>query len=320
MIVSPIASSVPSADVGQPAHSPSAIERAKNAFAGVQMRQSDTPEDPAVSRARQNIRSLKMKTNASPERFLEEAATSNAISDTSGQANATPEDTKPLSPQFAALAKQRRALQVKERELAAQQAALKSDAPRTDAPDYLSRLKAQPLSVLQEAGVTYEQLTEAILNSQNVNPEIQALQDKIKSLEEGFENKFKERDTQSEQQVLAEMRKEALELASQGDDFEAVRKTNAIPHVMTLIERTYRQTGEVLDVKEAMSLVEDEIVNDGLKRLGDINKIKSALAPKPVPPQQQQRQMRTLTNRDTATPPMSVKARAIAAMNGTLKR
>lgn len=323
MIVTPIAAPVASSDTSTQTHAPSAVERAKAAFAGVTMSRSDTPEDPLVTKTRNSVRTLKMKTQASPERYLEEIQSSlpqeNATNTTDGQTNATMEETKPLSPQYAALARERRALQVKERELAARQRALESQAPRMDAPDLIARLKAEPLRVLEEAGVTYEQLTEAIL-SNPVNPELEAIRTELKSVREEFNKTLNDRETQSEQQVLAEMRKEAIELARQGDDYGLVRETNSIKDVMTLIERTYRETGEVLDVTEAMSLVEAELMKEAM-RLANINKIKSTLLPQPVQQQQQpQRQMRTLTNRDTATPPMSAKARAIAAFQGVLKK
>ena len=160
MIVSPI-DSAPVSPNG-PAHSPDAVARAKAAFAGVQMSESDSYLDPAIAKMKNSIRTLKMKTNASPERFLAEikaatpeVATENAKTVTDGQTNAVLEDTKPLSPQFAALARERRALQVKERELAAKEAALTQNPGGSDV---IARLKQQPLSVLQEAGVTYEQL------------------------------------------------------------------------------------------------------------------------------------------------------------------
>lgn len=323
MIVSPIAAPVASSESTTQTHSPSAVERAKAAFAGVTMSRSDTPEDPLVTKTRNSVRTLKMKTQASPERYLQEIQSAlpaeNATNTTDGQANATMEETKPLSPQYAALARERRALQVKERELAARQKALESQAPRMDAPDLISRLKAEPLRVLEEAGVTYEQLTNAIL-SKPVNPEFEALKDELKSVREEFNKTLTERDSQSEQQVLAEMRKEAIELAKTGDDYGLVRETGSIRDVMTLIERTYRETGEVLDVKEAMDLVETELMKEAMK-IASINKIKSTFVPQQVQPQQQQqRQMRTLTNRDTATPPMSAKARAIAAFQGVLKK
>jgi hypothetical protein len=117
------------------------------------------------------------------------------------------------------------------------------------------------------------------------------------------------------------MRKEAQTLVAEGEDYELVRETRSIPQVMTLIERTYRETGEVLEVSEALKLVEDELYKDSLK-LAALKKVQSGLAPaQPAPqPMQPQRQMRTLTNRDTASVPMSRKARALAAFQGTLKK
>lgn len=325
MLVTPIASTaIGNVDVA-PAHSPSSVERAKAAFAGTTISPSDTPEDEFIAKKRQSIRSLKMKTQASPERYMQEIAAAqpelNAISDTGEQTNATPEEMKPLSPQFAALARQRRALQVKERELLAKEQAMTSDGQGNGHTEVFARLKAEPLSVLREAGVTYDDLTNAILNQSSVNPEIETLKNEIKSLKEGIDKNFADRETQSEQQVLTEMRKEALSLATQGDEYELIRNQNGIKHVMSLIERTYRATGEVLEVSEAMNLVESELLKDAMK-VANMNKIKKSFLPQPqVQPQQQsQPVMRTLTNRDTAIPPLSRTARAIAAFNGTLKR
>lgn len=326
MIVTPIASTaIGNLEVAPPAHSESSIERAKEAFTGVKISRPDIPEDPLITKKRQSIRSLKMKTQASPEQYLQEIAAaqpqSNAISDTSEQTNAQPEEMKPLSPQFAALARERRALQVKERELLAKEQALTSGGQGNDQTAVLARLKAEPLSVLREAGVTYDDLTNAILNQSSVNPEIESLKEELKSLREGIDKNFSDRETQSEQQVLAEMRKEAVALAAKGDEFELIRNTGGIKHVMSLIERMYRETGEVLEVNEAMGLVESELLKDAMK-VANIEKIRKSLLPAPqVQPQQKsQPVMRTLTNRDTAIIPMSAKARAIAAFNGTLKR
>jgi hypothetical protein len=228
------------------------------------------------------------------------------------------EATEPLSPQMAALAKQRRALQVKEREIAEREKALSASTTQADVVTK-AQLKSDPLSVLLDSGVTYEQLTEAVLARQDDTP-IRSLEAKIKALEEGLDKKLSDRDAQTEQQVLAEMQKDATRLAAEGDEFELIRETRSIPVVMELIKQTYHKTGEVLDVTAAMKLVEDELVNDSLK-VASYKKVQSQLAPAPIPqPQQQQRQMRTLTNRDTASIPLSPKQRALAAFNGTLKR
>ena len=321
--------------------SPDRIAAAKAIAAGeapIRVSQSDIPVDPQVARAQQSIRKIKMNTNASPERFnevleqqvqqnQEQADPNSAISNDTEQTNATNEETKPLSPQFAALAKQRRALQVKERELQAREEALKSRPSMNDGQEIVARLKAQPLSVLQEHGVTYEQLTEAILANQGgVNPEIQALKAEIKALKEGVDKNFIDRDTAAETQALAEMRKEAVVLAQEGDAFDMIRETNSLPDVMELIRRTYKTTGEVLDVQEAMTLVENDLLNESLK-IARYKKVQSKLSPAQEQsgvqnPQQQQRPqgMRTLTNRDSATVPMSRKERALAAFRGTLKK
>jgi hypothetical protein len=91
---------------------------------------------------------------------------------------------------------------------------------------------------------------------------------------------------------------------------------------MELIERTYRESGEVLDVREAVDLVENYLF-DETKKLAALNKIKSQFVPQaPVaqPPQpQQQSGMRTLKNRDTAAIPLSRRARALAAWNSLNK-
>lgn len=318
--------------------SPDRVAAAKAAFLGeARVAESDNYVDPQVAKAKESIHKIKMRTNASPERYLEEAQAQeaapeatqdqaqSAISDADGQTNATTEDTKPLSPQFAALAKQRRALQVKERELADREKALASAPSGNDGADIIARLKSQPLSVLQEHGVTYDQLTEAIIANQGgINPEIQALKAEIKALKEGVDKNFVDRDSAQEQAVLAEMRREADALAKQGDTYEMVRETNSLNDVMDLIHRTYKTSGEILDVSEAMQLVEDHLINESLK-LANLKKIQGKLAPaqsaQSAASQQQQRPaMRTLTNRDTARSTMSREARALAAFNGTLKK
>lgn len=272
-------------------------------------------EVPAPQSTAQKLRSMRMNTNATPGR--EEQPAQLAQIDNSDPAQATDEATQPLSPQFAALAKQRRALQVKEREIADREKAL-STASTQGAGIDMARLKADPLGVMLGAGLTFEDLTQAVLNHGS-GSEVRAIEAKLKALEEGVDKKLTDRDRQSEQQALAEMRKEALRLVAQGDEFELVRETKSVPLVMELIEKTYRETGEVLDVRVALRLVEDERVKEGLRFAG-YSKVQGQLAPRPAQPQQPQRQMRTLTNRDTAAPVMDRRARALAAALGTLKR
>lgn len=261
----------------------------------------------------QKIRALRMNTNATPGRVDDGELSIPVPSD---PAQAVDEATKPLSPQFAALAKQKRALQVQERALADREKALSGKLTQSSGVD-IARLKSDPLGILLENGVTYEQLTQAVLaNNSGITPELQRLQSKIDALEAGVDKKLTDRDTQQEQQALAEMRREALQMIATGNKYKHVRVNGSVPDVIDYIHKVYKKDGSVLEVKEALDHFEQfhtEQYEEHQKKLAEEER---ALAP-PVP---QPRSMRTLTNRDTASVPMSAKARALAAFAGTLKR
>lgn len=328
MKISPVSSGgIPGQSIGAISTertSPDRLASAKAVAMGespMRLQPSETPTDPQV--ARMHMRSLKMKTNHSPDRelvqALEQAQTATpsatAIDNEGGS-----EATKPLSPQFAALAKQRRALQ-QERQLFEQEKAHLKTTSTDGSNDLAARLKEQTLEVLKENGALtpefYNSMTEYLMN-----PELAALKAEIKALKEGVDKNFVDRDTQAEQQVLSEMRKEAELLAREGDTFELVREMRAVPKVTDLIYRTYKQTGEVLDVQEAMNLVENQLFEDN-SRIANFKKIQAKFQPPQQEPQlqqQQPRQLRTLTNRDTAQPPMDRRSRAMMAALGQLKR
>lgn len=270
----------------------------------------------------QQKRTIVMKTQASPEQHEVDGNVERPISDASGQTNeATEATTQPLSPQLAAIAKQRRALQVKERELAAREKALTTQPAGTAGFIDPAQFKAKPLRTMLDNGISYEQLTQEILASQG-NQEMNDLKAEIQALKQGLDQKFTDRDTQSKQAVLAEMRKTAIPLVQTGDTYEMVRATNSLNEVMRLIESTYDTTGEVLEVEEALQLVEDELVNDVLK-VAKTKKVMGRLnvqTPSQPPQKQQPTGMRTLTNRDNARVQQSRKARAMAAFHGTLRK
>lgn len=270
---------------------------------------------------RQEVRHLKMTTNATPMYARPQAQLQDLplatpklpIPHKSEDQTNVAEESQPLSPQFAALARQRRDLQKLQKELSDRERAL-SD-PGQERVD-LARLKSDPLSVLLEAGVTYQQLTDSILANQG-NSEINSLKQDFKTFKTGLEEQLSERDQQAEKQALAEMQREATILAAEGDDFELIRGMKKIPDVTKLIKRTWDEDGTILDVREAMQLIEDELLKDVDKVTG-FKKVQSKFAPT-RPAMQQHQGMRTLTNRDTATAPMSPKARAMAAFLGSLK-
>lgn len=339
MKMTPVAGPVlPSADVGSGSSvSPERREAARRAYnnpEGVTVTQVEKPEDIEALAEALNTRSprvIKMKTNhttastkwenPTEEVPVETKETPGESALSSPSETVDPEVSRPISPQFAALAKQKRALQVMEQQLAAREKALEEKSQSATGIDP-EELKRNPLEVLKREGVTYDLLTEHLLGEQSgVTPEIRALQEEIKALREGVDTKFSERDSQTEQQVLAELARDAKRLVeSNPEEYELIAGTGSEKKVTELIHRIFKKTGEVLDVAEAAKLIEDQLVEDSLKATS-FNKIRSKLTPTETTQVDQPAKpgIRTLTNRDTAQRVQSRRDRAIGAFFGKLK-
>lgn len=316
-------------DVGRTAD-PIKLERARSIARG------ETPADPVTidpqaERIQANTRKIKMRTQRSVYRedpgtqestpeiadpAKQESATGLSTNPESTEAPAV-EATQPLSPQFAALAKQKRALQLERAEFEKQ----KLETGQQGTADLVAKLKSNPLSVLQEHGISYDQLAEALLSGPAASdPKIQALEAKIADLEKGVKTEFQTRETQQEEAALTEMLYEAESLAKEGEAYELIRERDAYDQVLRLIHSQYKKTGRVLDVTEAMNQIETKLLSDA-EKLANLSKVRAKFAPSPPTLQPQQRQgMRTLTARDTSAAPMSAKQRAMAAFNGTLRK
>lgn len=294
--------------------------------------------DTQVEKVQNSIKRIKMKTQVSTNRHdtspteVTEQAPEAVVADPvdtlapTEQTTAVSEDTKPLSPQFAALVKQKRALQLEKEQLAKER--LDLDASKTnDLSGYISKadLKANPLKTLLSEGVTYDQLTESILNDSG-NDDIQALREEIKALKEGMDKTLSERDAASDQQVLREIRRSVDQLVATGDEFEMVRESGYAPKVVDLIHRYLKTNGVLMDESEAATLIENELLEESLK-FARLKKVQGRLTPTQEQQQQVVQQdnpnrkiMRTLTNRDgVSSTTMSKRERAIAVMEGRLK-
>lgn len=308
--------------------SPDRIAAAKAAMLGqTKVKESETPVDPLIKAKEDSIRTIRMNTNHSPDR---EILQPEAMQSATGEANETPvvEETKPISPQFAALARQRRALQVKERELAQREQALKTQNPSDGQGDLVAKLKDQPLSVLRDQGLLtpefYNQLTEYLVSNgqSSFTPEqVQALIDKkVTEAMQGVDKRFQTNEAQAEESALTEILYEVENLAKD-ESYDLINRKNAHEKVIRHIYDTYKKTGRVLDTKEAMSFVESELEKEADSYFQS-PKLKSKYAPAPNPMQaaRPQQQMRTLTNRDTAAPSLDRRTRAMQAALGILKR
>lgn len=272
---------------------------------------------------------------------------------------ATTESTKPAevtkaeppkvddskSAQYALLARQERAfrakvqqhqadLKAKEDALAAREAAL--SAKDTDyQTKYIQkdRLSQDPLSVLTEAGVSYDQLTNLILNSpkpENVEQlrtlnELKAELKSLKDTQAAADKAAQENQTQAYNEALSQIRRDATNLVNNNPDYETIKETKQVGEIVKLIEKTWKTERYVMDIEEAAQLVEAELV-ERIMATANIPKIRNKLSPPqaaPTPKLQdpkQQSQPNTLTNSISSTRPLSARERAILAAEGKLNR
>jgi hypothetical protein len=205
----------------------------------------------------------------------------------------------------------------------------------------IESLKADPLSVLAEAGVPYEQITEQVINPSKIDPRLQAtinalkaeIADLKKSTAEGNERISQ----QSQEQYKAAVKQIELDvknLVNTDPNFETVKTTGSVRDVVELIEEIFKKDGYVMTVEDATTEVENYLVDEAMK-LTKIEKIKRKLTQPTAngaPAKQTQTsqtqtqgqgatqpQMKTLTNAASSTRKLSARERAVLAFRGELK-
>jgi hypothetical protein len=122
------------------------------------------------------------------------------------------------------------------------------------------------LAALEDAGLSYKELTDFILNNNTVSTEsqIKALQDKISEVENARQRDHQEREEHSkrqaaerEVQVIAEFKNEISNfISSKKDDYELTNLYESSDLVYDTVEAYFEKTSKVLSIPEACELVE----------------------------------------------------------------
>lgn len=231
------------------------------------------------------------------------------------------------------LQKMRRELEAKEQALQAKQAGYETDyVPK-------SKFLADPIQALAEVGVSYEQLTEMLLNQPDQNnPQIKSMLTKIRQLEEkqtAAERAQAQAVEQQFEQAKRQIATEAALLIDSDPEFETIKAQGMHDAVTELIIETFQTDGVLMDVRAAALEVENHLIEEGMK-LAQLSKVQSRLKPKvdeTLAPaaataglsKQPQQGLKTITNQvaaPSAPTRMTEKermARAIAAFKGELK-
>jgi hypothetical protein len=282
------------------------------------------PEEMGAIIPKSNVRPEYDKTSDNvslqPDKISEDIQ---VVEETAPQKAPSEEDPS-LRRQFIQLARQEKALRakaqqqaqqfkVREEALAAKEAALAAK-DQTYTQQYISKeeLKRDALTKLQEAGVTYDELTQQILNQQNRDPRLDAqmsrLEAKIQELEAATQRANQASQAKEEDNYQAALKQISVDVRnlvkSDPVTYEAIAKTGRIKAVVDLIERTHKKDGIVLSAEEAAQEVENYLVDQGFKTFTRIDKIKKRLQQAGQPQKadvksqatQRQSPMKTLTN------------------------
>lgn len=202
--------------------------------------------------------------------------------------------------------------------------------------DYVkkSRLTEDPFSVLNEAGITYDKLTEMILAQPNQNdPMVKMLRAEIKAIQDKQDAQAKQQQeniSKQYEQAIKQIKTEATLAIDGNPEYETIKSMNMYDAVVELIEQTFNSDGFLMDIEEACKKVEAHLVDAGYKMasLPKVqNRFKASTAPAQTAPDsaksaQNTQAIKTITHNNTAnlTPKRSTekerRERAIAAFHG----
>lgn len=238
-----------------------------------------------------------------------------------------------VDPRLEAMARKERQFHKMRKEIEAEKASWKTKQADYES-NYIpkSRLAEDPLTVLTEAGISYDKLTEILLNNPNSNdPTIRALRAEINSLksaQDAANKRQEEAQTQQYQQALKQIGTEVKLLVDSNEAFESIKETGMQDAVVELIEQTFNSSGVLMDIEEAAKEIEEHLMAEALK-MSKLKKLQPKLKTEqpvsaPVKQQQLQTTPRTLTNTVSAQSPVRTSekeriARAMAAFKGELK-
>lgn len=264
----------------------------------------------------------------------------------------SPEDTQ--AQRLQALARQQAAnraaqRQREERERAAQAERERVQAERQQeqrdlaaARAQIARLKTDPYGVMLDLGLTADQVAGLLMQQPDVPSQkitqLEAELAKARQDIEGLRNGQSEQQSQSRESAKKQIAHDVRTIVKADTTLEAMNAygDEAVQAVVALIERTFDEDGILMDTSEAITEVEEYLVEQSLKA-ANIGKVKArmtpaeanavieaaAAAPAAPQPQQKPQKMKTLSTAMVPGTPSKLNAaqrreRAILAFQGKL--
>jgi hypothetical protein len=211
---------------------------------------------------------------------------------TEGDAQATLEpkkNTELFTNRFARLTQAQQEIARKEQELARQREEIESKRELLDLISDPNKIYEDPTAALEKLGLSYDQITRSILNSnspEKVQSKVLAtLQSKLESLEADIEKHKQEKvelqaqqEDQANQATIEEYRNLITKTVDENPDtYELINKSNNHKLVWRWIETHFEKTGKVLGVKEACDAIEAMLEKDLIEPLAGTAKLKKKL-------------------------------------------
>lgn len=220
-----------------------------------------------------------------------------------------PAEADQFEPKFEILKRREKALRQREQDLKESQVKYK------EWEDTQSLAKKDPMGYLEKAGISYDDLTNQILNggeAQEKSPQVTDLEARIAK----FEESEKQRSATAEQQKMQNEASEYIQKLNahidESESYELIKATESHQLVVDTISEHYRNTQEELKWETACGLVEDHLWETEVaraKRVISVNKMREKLGldqetPEELSPAEvkKPKQTKTLSNTKTAPP------------------
>lgn len=158
-----------------------------------------------------------------------------------------------LSGKFAALTRRERAISDREKAVKAQEKEFSEFKKAKE------RAKLDPVALLESHGLTYQQVTEYLMNDKTLSPErrIELLEERLEGDKTKKETDAKAAETAEVQAQIDAHKAECKEfIDSKPDDYEIIRANDAHDTVHEVVRQHWEETGEILPMEAAAQAVE----------------------------------------------------------------
>ena len=214
----------------------------------------------------------------------------------------------------------------KERELVQRQRAMRIEADRMRqeavvtqrARSFMSQIKSKPLEALKQVGVSYDDLTQAVLNDGKpaADMQVKALQDELRRFQ-AQQRIQQQRAVAAERQAVVREQRAAIQefneevsefVTANPETYELTNLHNGHGLVAQTIEAYFQKTGKVMSPKEAADQVESYLEQAVERSIATKKWAARNQKPKEEKQDVGQQQRRTLSNDMTASTPSMMNA------------